>query len=155
MLAEHVQTLHPITEELVTEYSSNWPSEHLLRGTGGLVMGIILWSGSMTFGAIHLSAWHDHFPSVAEGWLWRASALWIAGSGCLWMVINLLAKTIPWINKFWDDVVALRVNKVISGFLVVLCGFCGTAYVVSRSYLFVEAFISLRALPPSAYSTPD
>jgi hypothetical protein len=144
-----------LTEELVTEYSSNWPSEHLLRGTGGLVMGMILWTASMAFGAIHLSAWHDHFPSVAEAWLWRASALWIASSGGLWMLINLLAKTFPWIDRFWDSVIAFKVNWMAGGLLIVVCGFCGIAYLASRIYLLIEAFISLRALPPRAYETPN
>ena len=152
---QYEETYNFHTEELVTEYSSNWPSEHLLRGTGGLVMGMILWSASMAFGAIHLLAWHDHFPSVAEGWLWRASALCIASSGGIWILINLLAKIFPWVDRFWDSVVALKVNPIAGGVLVILCGFCGTAYVASRLYLVIEAFISIRALPQRAYDTPD
>ena len=142
-------------EELVTEYSSNWPSEHLLRGTEGLVMGMILWSASMAFGAIHLAAWRDHFPTVIEGWLWRASALWIAGSGAIWILINMLAKLTPPINRFWEDVVAMKVGLLPRVVLLVLCGFCGAAYVLSRLFLVVDAFLSLRALPPSAFMTPE
>ena len=143
------------TEELVTEASSNWPSEHLLRGTRGLVMGIILWSASICFGAIHLSAWNEHFPTTAEAWLWRSSALFVAGSGALWMLINVLAQTIPWVDQFWDSVVALKVNRLAGAALMISCGICGLLYVVARLFLVLESFISLRALPASTYQTPD
>lgn len=143
------------TEELVTESSSNWPSEHLLRGTRGLIMGIILWSATVGFGAIHLAAWGEHFPSVAEAWLWRASALYIAGSGALWMLINILAKMIPWVDRFWDSVVAMKVNRLVGTGLVLVCACCGFLYASARFFLVLEAFISLRALPPSTYKTPD
>ena len=142
-------------EELVTENSSNWPSEHLLRGTEALVMGMILWSASVAFGAIHFSAWQDHIPTVVEGWLWRVSALWIAGSGLLWILVNLVARIVPSINNFWEDVVAMKVGLLPRVVLLILCGCCGLAYAASRLFLVIEALMSLRALPPSAFQTPN
>lgn len=109
----------------------------------------------MASGAIHLSAWHDHFPCVAEAWLWCASALYIASSGGIWMLINLLAQTFPWIDRFWEDVMKLKVDRLVGATLLVTYGLCGMLYGASRLYLVVEAFISLRALPPSASGTPN
>ena len=144
-----------LTEELVTEYATNWPAEDLLRGTGGLIMGMILWFASMAFGAIHLSAWHADFPTSLERTLWRFSALNIAGSGLVWLLINLIASLAPGINSFWDNFVALKVHWIWYVLLCVVCSACGFAYVFARTFLVVEAFISIRALPRAAYDTPN
>ena len=58
-------------------------------------------------------------------------------------------------SKFWDDVGAMRVSKIAGLGLVAVCGVCGLAYGASRLFLVIEAFISIRALPPKAYDTPD
>lgn len=148
-------TLEPETEELVMENSSTWPAEHLLRGTGGKIMGMILWSASIAFGGIQLTAWKIDFPTIAEAWLWRASALWIATSGFIWFTINGLGHYFTWVENLWTDVVKMKANKLMMAFLVTLASICGGAYVFSRGFLVVEAFISIRALPKGAYDTPD
>ncbi|KAL9634475.1 MAG: hypothetical protein Q9164_004067 [Protoblastenia rupestris] len=152
---ETPQVFEPFTEELVTEHSTNWPTEDLLRGTGGLEMGMVLWCASMAFGAIHLSAWNEDFPSSIEAWLWHSSALWIASSGLLWLSINLIARLCPSINAFWDRCVALRAHWLCYLILGIACSICGLTYAAARLFLVIEAFVSIRALPPAAYDTPD
>lgn len=71
-----LQELSP--EKLLEGYCSNWPTKGLLPGDYGLVMGMALWYASMTFGAIHLAAWYDFFPTQTESWLWRCSAAYIS-----------------------------------------------------------------------------
>ncbi|CAG8971201.1 hypothetical protein HYALB_00010574 [Hymenoscyphus albidus] len=147
--------LRPTTEELLTASASNWPEEELLRGTEGLVMGMILWCASMAYGAVHIAAWNDHFPTSAKKYLWQISAIYIAASGLLWLLINLAAHTFRYIDEYWDTVLALRAhwtNYLVLGFL---CSICGIAYAVARIFLVVEAFISIRKLPVAAYETPD
>ncbi|KAI9669492.1 MAG: hypothetical protein M1829_005081 [Trizodia sp. TS-e1964] len=147
--------LEPLAEELVRKSASNWPSEDLLRGTGGHIMGIALWLASMAYGGVHIAAWDNHFPSAVEALLWRLSSVYIAFSGFLWLLINLIAHFLRPIDAYWDRVLALRVHWVSYIVLGSLCSACGLAYALARIFLVVEAFISIRVLPVEAYLTPD
>jgi len=145
----------PMTEELLTRSAKNWPGEDLLRGTRGLVMGMVLWFASMAYGGVHIAAWNDYFPSNVEAWMWRSSSIYITASGFLWLLINLLAHESKSIDAYWDKVLALRAHW--SSYLILgsLCSICGAAYIFARIFLVVEAFISIRQLPVAAYTTPD
>jgi hypothetical protein len=46
--------------------ASNWPGETLLRGTGGHIIGVVLWFASMAHESVHIAAWNDYFPSTIE-----------------------------------------------------------------------------------------
>lgn len=145
----------PLTEELVVDRAQNWPNEGLLRGMGGLVMGMVLWFASMAFGAVHIAAWKAYFPSTEESWLWRCSAIYIAASGLLWMMINLIAQVCKPLNKFWDKFMIMQGNRTSYVILGFICSLCGAAYVFARIFLVLEAFISLRQLPTGVYISPD
>jgi hypothetical protein len=147
--------LEPVIEELVTRFASNWPAEDLLRGTGGLVMGMVLWFASMAYGGVHIAAWNDYFPSTVEAWMWRSSSIYITASGFLWLMINLLAQLSKPLDAYWDRVLALQAHWTSYLILGSLCFVCGTAYAFARIFLVVEAFISIRQLPVAAYGTPD
>ncbi|KAG0647919.1 hypothetical protein D0Z07_5648 [Hyphodiscus hymeniophilus] len=145
----------PLVEELVTAVAGNWPSEDLLRGTGGLIMGMVLWCASMAYGGVHIAAWYEYFPSKLEAWLWRSSAIYIAWSGGVWLTINLLARLSNAIDAYWDRVLARRAHWASYVVLGTLCSVCGVAYGFARIFLVVEAFISIRRLPVEAYQTPN
>ena len=142
-------------EELVQEYCSNWSTKSLLPGDYGLVMGIALWFASMAFGGIHAAAWYDYLPSTTETWLWRCSALYITWSGLVWTLINLIAQLWKPFDDYWNRTRLLQPPFAKSKALVAICGICGFLYTFARTYLVVEAFISIRKLPVSAYQTPD
>lgn len=143
------------TEELLTIHVADWPSEDLLRGIRGLIMGMILWFASMAYGAVHLAAWNEYFPSKLEAWMWRSSSIYITWSGLVWLSINLLAHLSKSIDAYWERVMALQASRVSHLFLGFLCSICGIAYVFARAYLVVEAIVSIRQMPVTAYQTPD
>ncbi|MCJ1241384.1 hypothetical protein MMC14_009389 [Varicellaria rhodocarpa] len=145
----------PVVEELLTETAENWPSEGLLRGIGGLVMGMVLWFASMAYGGAHTAAWNDYFPSVTEAWMWRLSSVFIAACGFLWLSINWLARLSSSLNNYWDRVMAREAHWTSYLLLGTICSVCGIAYVFARIFLVVEAFISIRQLPSAAYETPN
>lgn len=93
------------------------------------------------FGAVHCAAWSFDFPTQTEQILWRVSSLCIT---CL-----------PWPLLAFTLIVGVKRPR--SGWLIVALratGYVGTfIYVVSRVALLVQAFISLRSLPPRAYET--
>jgi hypothetical protein len=147
--------VHFKPEELLIQRVQNWPSNDLLRNVGGLMVGMVLWMASLAYGAIHAAAWNDHFPSVAEQWLWRSSAIYIGFCGGLWIILNYLAQAYRPLNEFWErwmDGKASWYFDVIIGFPVLLCGL---SFCLARLYIVVEAVISIRNLPAAAYVTPD
>ena len=126
------------------------------------------------YGAGHMSAWNLHFPSQIEKWLWRVSAAFLVGSLGIWIVVAALwytkariqksveriqcSTTATTMAKLWETrttdssklfaawIVVNNVAKVL--FLVALA-----SHGLSRAYLLIEAFISLRTMPAGAYQT--
>ncbi len=98
-----VDCSHFRAEQLVADHIQNWPSNDLLRNVNGLVVGMVLWFASFCYGGIHAAAWNDHFPSEAEKWMWRASAVYIGFCGGLWIVLNFLVIRNPRLNSFWEN----------------------------------------------------
>ena len=142
-------------EELLVECSTNWSREGLLPGQFGLVMGMVLWSVSMAYGGIHAAAWDTYFPSKVESKMWQFSALYISSSGLLWCIINMLAKLWRPVDDYWNRTVLPHPPFAKSVPLVACCAVCGTMYILVRAFLVIEAFISIRRLPASAYETPN
>jgi hypothetical protein len=89
---------------------------------------------SVLFGAIHIAAWNSHFSSFAEQILWKVSSV-----GCTALALLLFVSFI--------DLFPKRLEHVAS-----IVGCC--MYITFRIYMFVEMFVSLRALPSSVYQTP-
>jgi hypothetical protein len=87
----------------------------------------------VVFGGLHVVAWQFHFPTNAEQWMWRISS--ILSTIC--PVIMVLG--VYYLDKEWS---ALTIVLAI-------------LYTTVRLYMFVEMFVSLRAVPASAYRTPE
>ena len=87
----------------------------------------------MIFGSVHLASWNSRLPSTIELWMWRGS--------CLFCVIYVGFITVLAIQSTYKTAAAA----------IVVFGL--PVYVVLRIYMIVEVFISLRALPASAFQT--
>ncbi|KAL8868971.1 MAG: hypothetical protein Q9198_008007, partial [Flavoplaca austrocitrina] len=143
--------LHFIPEELLVAHVQNWPWDDLLRDVGGLVVGLVLWLANFGYGAIHAAAWNDHFPTAAEKWLWRSSAVYIGFCGGLWIFLNYVAQAYRPLNEFWEkwmDGKKKGWQNMLIGVPVVICG---ASLLFARAFLVIEAFVSVRELPASAY----
>ncbi|KAF4500795.1 hypothetical protein FAGAP_2994 [Fusarium agapanthi] len=87
-----------------------------------------------SFGAIHPISWTSSFPSEAERWLWRVSALVSVITSVVCMQFRKMSLT-------WDG--SLTLIKVASPLL----------YLATRFVMAVEAFVGLRAMEPAIYDT--
>ncbi|KAI1395782.1 hypothetical protein F4819DRAFT_500756 [Hypoxylon fuscum] len=149
--------IHLKTEQLVADHVQNWPSNDLLRNIDGPIIGMVLWFANVCYGSIHAGGWNDHFPTVTELWLWRASAVYIGFCGGLWVVLNFLLARNPVLNKcceHWMDgkTTTSWWQNLGLGVIIFLSIF---GFVLARIFVVVEAAISIRELPASAYQTPD
>ena len=88
----------------------------------------------VVFGGIHCAGWFFYFPSTDEAMLWRVSSAILTGIAFLLPLFFYL------IMETSSD--GFRWLVFITGVLAFI------AYVVSRLFLLVEAFISLRYLTP-------
>jgi hypothetical protein len=142
-------------EELLVPTTADYPNDELLRRVNSLVMGVILWGATIVYGAIHTAAWNAYFPTTIEKWMWHSSSVWVAFSGVVWVSINAVAKLIPQIDRLWMRFLRRKTHWLFDAVVLLLCVVCGVAYIFSRGFLVIEAFISLRRLPVAAYETPS
>jgi len=147
--------LHLKPEQLVADHIKNWPSNDLLRTVDGLIVGMVLWLANFCYGGIHAAAWNDHFPSVPEKWLWRASSSYIGFCGGLWVILNLLVARYRKLNDFWEHWMDGKKSWWQNFGIGVLVFICGFSLVLARFYIVLEAFLSIREMPVSAYQTPE
>jgi hypothetical protein len=89
------------------------------------------------FGAIHVGGSNFDFPSITEQLLWRISSV-----ACAVLPFMILLAT--YTQKYLSETMYEILFKV----LMVL-------YFLSRIFMFVEMFVSLRAVPASVYQTPQ
>ncbi len=89
-----------------------------------------------SFGAVHLIAWNSIFPTLAELWLWRTSAL-------VSTVTAILVMQFRKVSLQWEG--PLTIVSVGSPIL----------YIISRTIMSAQAFAALRAMPASTYLTFD
>ncbi|KAF7329628.1 hypothetical protein MKEN_00225800 [Mycena kentingensis (nom. inval.)] len=95
------------------------------------------------FGAIHCVVWTASFPTPQELWLWRVSAVFVSGTPLLLLAVMLQLRLAP------------MLGILISLTMQVFCALLLPLYIVSRTVLIGVPFITLRALPESAFVSVD
>lgn len=93
----------------------------------------------MIFGCVHLASWNSRLPSTIELWMWRGSSLY-----CV-IYAGLFA-----FNSVWERSAEMRAFYYA---LDQITDYGLPVYVIIRIYMIVEVFISLRALPASAFQS--
>jgi hypothetical protein len=121
----------------------------------------------MLYGGVHATSWHDHFPSFVEQTMWRVATCVIAGGAIVISILRYLYRgplaggrslhcnqdrqgshfccsfnTLVYIFQLLAKTCAMVAARIIFA-----------AFMLSRVYLVIEAFISVRSLPLGAYTT--
>ena len=105
--------------------------------------GVIISICPALFGAIHVASWNIKLLTSVEQWLWRGSALYCCTAGITFLLSSIIANACEehsLIRKDTNEEIVVCIVKV---FVLV--------YVLARLFMIVEVFLSLRALPSSAY----
>ena len=144
----------PCIDKFVQPYAVDWPNAGLLRRTQSLIMGMTLWGASMAYGAIHVAAWDYFFPTYIEQLFWHLSSVWVTFCAAFWLLRNMLAHLFPSIDRVWIAYNQRKLSWSWFGVITLLCLLCGVSYIMSRAYLVIEAFVSIRRVPPDVYLTP-
>ncbi|KAK3361603.1 hypothetical protein B0T24DRAFT_111509 [Lasiosphaeria ovina] len=127
----------------------------------GIELLIVLLVCALAYGAIHAAAWNDPFPSGHELVLWKTSCVYVATCGpvaaTLWLVFfsdavldrEMIKGEIGCSGNHWFWISWIQIG------LSLLAIPAAVFYVLTRIYLVVEAFVSLRSLPSGAYSSTE
>ena len=98
------------------------------------------------FGAIHVASWNTRLPSGVELWMWRGSSIYCLTAGVVFAIaVNVLADVLGGSQRLRD-----WYEDVLTYFIF---AFLPLVYIIVRIYMIVEVFLSLRALPRSAFES--
>ena len=100
---------------------------------------------SFAYAGLHITAWNISFPTEIERVLWRAVSLILLSSIIVWWCLDIAQSLYDKVQGTKGDAVPLW--RLITGVVIAI------VYGLARAYLLVEAFVALRALPPSAYQS--
>ena len=92
------------------------------------------------FGGIHCAGWFFNFPSTAEAMLWRVSSAVLTGIAFLFPIFIFFIRSL---NSHFIISTSHQEQYAVTFFSIMIL-----VYVVSRLFLLVGAFISLRHLTP-------
>ncbi|KIW99892.1 uncharacterized protein Z518_10820 [Rhinocladiella mackenziei CBS 650.93] len=79
----------------------NWPSESLESSRKGrflLFVGIAF--ATALYGGLHIAAWKTYMPSSSEHFIWRISALIVAGTGFLMVLVLIIRRVAMSVASF-------------------------------------------------------
>jgi hypothetical protein len=113
----------------------------------GISRPLIMFLTFLVYGAIHSLAWGYHFPTPAEGIVWRCASVATASSGLILLVTIIRGSLRKGDWKYTWKGPARSFLHVVMYFL------CFVA-IAARSFLVVESFRALPNSPASIYEVP-
>jgi len=120
-----------------------------------MLYGVLI---ELTYFGIHLAAWNFTFPTRTERLLWRVASVQLLGVLLFYLAIITIG------TYFYKDIARILFGKESNSMLgvaslaprwLLLVAYYPViiAYGSARTYILLEAFVNLRGLPLSAYTS--
>ena len=114
----------------------------------------------LVYFGIHLAGWNFTFPTSTERTLWRVASLQLLGVLLFYLAIITI------FTYYYNNIARAMFGKSVTSMLgiahicprwLIIVAYYPViiAYGTARTYILVEAFVSLRALPLGAYTSVD
>lgn len=120
---------------------------------------ILLTSSPLAYFGIHLAGWNFEFPTHVEKLLWRISSLTLLGLLVFYLVAIVVGTFLAeYISRVYfknnEEKTILGVASLLPKSAAFLLHFpVVAAYCIARTYIIVEGFVNLRALPSTAFES--
>ncbi|KAF2006515.1 hypothetical protein P154DRAFT_600371 [Amniculicola lignicola CBS 123094] len=109
----------------------------------------VLAFAAAAYGALHIAAWNEYFPSKAERILWITSSVAIGSSGVFFWLLFFIKQSSEALDVFGTRLGRHRALHLVARYVLF------PLFVLARMYLVVEGFVSLRRAPKAIYKTPE
>jgi len=109
----------------------------------------------LIYASIHLGAWGFEFPTPAEALCWKIACFDIAVTtpALLTVEMALVHWRLSLKEPLGHDATEIQFRMISNS---ILCSWVlFLAYLIARTFIIVEAFISLRSVPIGVYLTPS
>ena len=124
--------------------------------SGGLIAALVICS---FYGVAHILAWHFVFPTPIEHLLWKVACIdAIAGTVSLLAIFSIAIYLHEHHWRSLKEAILARESGVMPWIyrLVILIGVLNIPFfILSRIYIVVETFVSLRRVPLGVYATVE
>lgn len=114
---------------------------------------------ALTYYGIHLAAWQFTFPTPVERILWRTTSLTLLGLLVLYLFATAFGTVMAgWLARSFFNNYEANTILAVASLLPPWAAFLVHSpviltYILARSYIIIEGFVSLRALPKSAFES--
>jgi hypothetical protein len=98
----------------------------------------------IVYGGIHAMKWNEQFPTAIEQHFWQVSSC-VGALG----IVPVVLLGMPSFSSTW--IFQERPRQYFNSACVVCGMVTGLAFVIARTYLVVESFLSIRSLPASSF----
>ena len=127
----------------------------------GIKVSDIVYGNFFTLGylGIHLAGWHFSFPTPTERTLWRTTSLILLSLLIFYLLATafgtvMAGRLAKWIFNNHEAKTILEVASLLPRWAAFLIHFpIIFSYALARTYIIIEGFVGLRALPKSAFES--
>ena len=145
-LSVHVPDLPLLVDSSIALHSELWLDVVAFLWESNVLV-ILLVALPLVYGGIHLTTWNFRFPSQAEHILWKIASIDIMGT--IPLVLTFFGCIYVW-STYYEG--ASDVSPSVKYISWILLTPMSIFYALSRIYIVVESFISLRHVPIGVYA---
>lgn len=135
----------------VSDHIPNFPGFSFLGSVNvqrDILKTVVAFAGA-AYGALHLAAWNDYFPTAVERIMWIACSCATGLTGLVLALFFLVTNKLPQLEAAESHVRNSSKFRAFWKWVLI------PLFMTARVFIVAEAFICLRKQPEAIYSTPE